>query len=426
MSQEMIRLAGRRVTVLGAGQTGLAAARFLSTQGAQVYLSERAALAAEAARQLEAWGVEYEQGGHSERALVQAELIVPSPGIPMNMPILRAARCRGIPIMGELELGYLACPSRRIIAVTGSVGKTTTVSLIEYLLRANGHQVVRAGNEAQPFVAALPQIGPETIVLLEVSSFQLETVESFSSQVGVFTCFAPNHLDRHGTLAAYFALKCRLFRRQTEGDWAIVQHQIELPSGLRARTLRFDGSEIDRLSQRGLLPHQRADLAAAWLACRVLAPQIKLERFDLSQALALPHRIQFVAQVAGVAFYDDSKATCSAATQAALQGFSSSLVLIVGGRSKGEDLSQLVQAIRERDLKGVLLMGEAAPQFARALCAAGYRRFHYVDNLSEAVRLALELKPQSCLLSPACASFDQFSNYRERGRVFQGIVRAVA
>lgn len=421
-----MRITGRRVTVLGAGQTGLAAAHFLSAQGAQVYLSERAALAPEAAHDLEAWGVEYEQDGHSERALAQAELIVPSPGIPISAPILRAARRRGIPIIGELELGYLACPSRRIIAVTGSVGKTTTVSLIEHLLRANGHQVVRAGNEAQPFVAALPQIGPETIVLLEVSSFQLETVEKFRSQVSVFTCFAPNHLDRHGTLAAYLALKCRLFHCQTEGDWAIVQRQIELPSGLQARLVRFDGSELNGLEQRELLPHQCANLAAAWLACRALDPEIQLARLELNKALALPHRIQFVAQVAGIDFYDDSKATCSAATQAALQGFSSSLVLIAGGRSKGEDLSQLVQAIRERDLKSVLLMGEAAPQFARALSAAGYHRFHYVNNLSEAVRLALELKPQSCLLSPACASFDQFSNYRERGRVFQGIVRAVA
>lgn len=419
-----LSLNGRRVTVLGAGRTGLALLRFLATRGARVFLSEQGMLRPATTHELEDLGADYEQGGHSERALAQAELIIPSPGIASDVPILKAARQRGIPIMGELELAYRFCPSEKIIAVTGSVGKTTTVHLIEQLLSANGHLVIRAGNEAKPFVAALSQIRSETIVLLEVSSFQLDTVEYFKPRVAVFTRFAPNHLDRHHSLEAYFALKCRIFRRQIEQDYAIVHREIELPDSLRPHIIRFDGSELTGPACEALLPHQRADLSAAHLACRALNPTIHLDLLDIEKALALPHRVEFVAEIDGIRFYDDSKATSVVATLAALQGFSSSLVLILGGRTKGEDFSSLARAIRDRDLQGVLLIGESAPLFARALSAVGYRRFQRISNLHEAVEIALEFKPENCLLSPACASFDQFGSYQERGRCFQGIVHS--
>jgi UDP-N-acetylmuramoylalanine--D-glutamate ligase len=422
-ANDLIMLAGRRVTILGAGRTGLALARFLTAQGACVYLSECGALLPGTAHELEDLDVEYEQGGHSKRALAQAELIIPSPGIPSDVPILQSARRREVPIVGELELAYRFCSSDRIIAVTGSVGKTTTVHLIEQLLSANAHRVIRAGNEAKPFVAMLPEITPGTIVLLEVSSFQLETVESFRPHIAVFTRFVPNHLDRHRSLEAYFALKCRIFENQTEHDYALVHREIELPYGLHPRLIRFDGSELVGSEYPTLLPHQRADLAAAWLACRALEPSMQLEKLDLGRALALPHRVEFVAAIDGVNFYDDSKATCVAATLAALQGFSSSTLLILGGRTKGEDFSPLARAIRNRDLQGALLIGESAPLFARALSAVDYRRFQCVDSLRRAVEIALEMRPENCLLSPACASFDQFRSYQERGRSFQEIVR---
>ena len=421
-----LTLAGRQVTVLGAGRTGLSVARFLLTEGAHVYLSEQARLSAEVAHELEALGVHYEDGGHTERALAGAGLIVPSPGISSDLPLLQAARRRGIPIIGELELAYRFCPSARIIAVTGSVGKTTTVHLIEKLLKTNSHRVVRAGNEAEPFIAALPKIRSETIILLEVSSFQLETVESFRPHITVFTRFAPNHLDRHGSLEAYFALKCRIFENQTEQDYAVVHREIALPDGLRPRLIRFDGSELAGPEYRLLLPHQRADLAAALLACRLLDPAIRLDLLNLEKAVALPHRIEFIAEIDGVCFYDDSKATSVAATLAALHGFSSSTLLILGGRTKGEDLSPLARAIRDHDLQGVLLIGESAPLFAQALNVVGYRRYEPISDLQAAVEIALQLRPESCLLSPACASFDQFNSYQERGQSFQRIVWSCA
>jgi UDP-N-acetylmuramoylalanine--D-glutamate ligase len=419
-------LAGCRVSVLGAGLTGLAVTRFLVARGARVYLSEQASLSAEVARELETLGVAYEDRGHTERALASAELIIPSPGIPSDLPILQVARSRGVSTIGELELAYRCCPSERIIAVTGSVGKTTTVHLIEKLLKTDSHRVVRAGNEAEPFIAALPKITPETIVLLEVSSFQLETVEGFRPQIAVFTRFAPNHLDRHGSLEAYFTLKCRIFENQTEQDFAIVHREIALPNGLRPQLIRFDGSELMGPEYRLLLPHQRADLVAALLTCRLLDPAVRLDLLNIEKALALPHRTEFIAEIDGVCFYDDSKATSVAATLAALQGFSSATLLILGGRSKGEDLAPLAWAIRERDLQGVLLLGESAPLFAQALNAVGYRRFESIRNLQEAVEIALQLRPENCLLSPACASFDQFNNYQERGRSFQKILRSHA
>jgi UDP-N-acetylmuramoylalanine--D-glutamate ligase len=411
----------KRVAVLGAGRSGLAVIRLLRGHGARAFLSDHREIPLRTKGELEALNTTYEEGGHTLRVL-DGELIVLSPSVPSDLPILSKARQRGIPIIGELELAYRLCRSKKIIAVTGTNGKSTTTRLIGELLHTAGYQVIVAGNIGNPLSGELERIDEKTIVILEVSSFQLETIERFHPWVSLFLNFAPDHLERHGTIEEYFSVKCRIFSNQTDEDFALVQERL-LPSlpRLRPQVLTFMADDLPPLAD-GLFPHQREDLAAALRAARLVDPQIDLSKIDLDKALALPHRLQLVAEAGGVRFYDDSKATNVAATLAALDSFpNTELTLILGGRAKGESFAPLAKTVRERGIV-VLLIGKAAEEIARELERVGHRGF-LIEDLQEGVRLASQLKRKVCLLSPACASFDMFADYRERGRAFQQAVR---
>lgn len=415
-------LAGVRVTVLGAGRTGQATARFLAQHHAQVFLSDHAQIPLALKGELSQLGIRYEEGGHTECAL-QAELIIPSPGVPYAAPVLCAARARRIPIMGELELAYRFCPSKRIIAVTGTVGKTTTTHLTAELLKAHDYPLVVAGNIGQPLIARLDEIHSTTVVVLEVSSYQLEHVETLRPHIGVLTRFAPHHLDRHGSLERYFAMKCRLFARQTEEDHAVVHRDIALPTTIRSRVWKFSAEELDPLGVP-LPAHQRENLAAALRAARLIDAHISHEQLDLKRALQLPHRLEFVAEVGGVRFYNDSKATSPAATLAALTTFDEPLVLILGGYDAGDDIRPLAQRIQNRDIHTVLLTGQTRWRWAQMLHTLGYRRFRIVQDLHGAIEEAMRSAPSICLFSPASPSFDQFRDYEERGEHFKRVVRS--
>ncbi len=426
-----MKLSRARVTVLGAGKTGLAVARFFASQGVRVFLSDRSPLSPAGKRELARLGAEYEEGGHSERALA-ADWIVPSPGIPYDAPVLREARRRGVPVLGEIELAYRLCPSDRIVAVTGTVGKTTTTHLIADLLRAKGHPVVLAGNGGEPFIARLPRIRPETVVVLEVSSYQLEHVEAFRPHVGVFTRFAPHHLERHGSLERYFAIKCRLFQQQCEEDFAVVQREIPLPD-LPSRVVAFRAEDLETESfGDSLPPHLREDLAGALAAARVLDPTVVPSEEAVTRALRLPHRLEFVAEVHGIKFYNDSKATSFAASIAAIEAFSCPehrpLALILGGQDEGLDPEPLMGAVVEHEVDRVYLLGETRERWAEALSRKGYRRFSLLEDLEEALAqvCAGRPRPQTCLFSPGAPSFDRFANYEERGERFRRAVRALA
>ena len=410
-----------KVAVLGAGRSGLAAARLLRSQGTRVFLSDHQEILPWAKEELQALGVAYEEGGHTERIL-ENRLIVLSPGVPPTLPILKRARKLGIPIIGELELAYRFCESKRILAVTGTNGKSTTAKLLGELLRAAGHKVVVAGNIGNPFSGELARIDRETVVVLEVSSFQLETIEKFRPWVSVFLNFAPDHLEWHGGLESYFRAKCRIFENQRGSDFAVVNPSLlSLLPPLRPRVLQIDSRSIPR--QHDLFPHQHEDLAAALLTARLVDPKVELGAVDLQEALALPHRLQFVAEVDGIRFYDDSKATNVAATLAAIDSFPGSRVtLILGGQAKGESFSPLARVVKGQGI-AVLLIGEAGGEIARELEKVGHREFQFIDDFQEAVQSALALGREVCLLSPACASFDLFTNYAERGRAFQQAVK---
>ncbi len=423
-----MELNSKRATVLGYGRTGRAVARFLAQQGTSVFVSERSALPPDVRRELEALGVEHEGDGHTPRALT-ADVIIPSPGVPERAPLLAEAQRRGIPVVGELELAYRLCPAdvrRRLIAVTGTVGKTTTTQLIAELLRAHGHCVVVAGNIGRPFIDALCEITPQTVVVLEVSSYQLEHVEAFKPHIGVFTRFAPHHLDRHGSPERYFELKCRLFAHQSERDFAVVHREVavRLPGWVRARVLPFSADDPD---VRGLElpPHQRENVAAALKVARLIDPHISLQSVDLRRALQLPHRLEPVAEIDGVRFYNDSKATSPEATRAALRALAGEpLVLIAGGYDEGVDPQLLARAVQDHaeDVRAVVLLGQTQKKWAQALRRIGFARVQTARSLRQALSEALKLRPRVCLFSPAAPSFDRHQSYEERGERFRQAV----
>lgn len=417
----MHTLKDKKITILGAGRTGLAAARFLHHLGADVFVSDQAPLSPSARHELTHLGIPFEEQGHSELALAHAQLLILSPAVPLHSPIVQQARARGIPVWAELELAYRLCPSTQIIAVTGTTGKSTTTTLIATMLTEAGQPTITAGNIGTPLIAQLPHITPQTLVVLEVSSFQLEAIESFRPAVAVLLNIAPNHLDRHGSFLHYAQAKCRIFENQTEHDLLIVPRQLQLPFPPRARLLYYDDL-MSELSHLRLPRHLREDASAAWAACRAVVPTLPPPTEELVRRAQLPHRQEFIAEIGGVKFYDDSKATTVHATLAAVEAFAGPLVLIVGGRNKSGDFAPLADAVRTKPICEILVMGEAGPQIARALEAAGVRRFSFVRDFSEAVERALRYPGATCLLSPACASFDQFRSYEERGRAFRAAV----
>lgn len=423
MKDKPLVLTGQSVTVLGAGRSGLAVARVLRYLGARVFVSDHSSLSSRARHELTQLGIPFEENGHTEQAIAHAQCIILSPGVPLSTAIVQQALREDIPVWGELELAYRLCPTEKIIAITGTNGKTTTVHLAEQLLRAAGHSVVSAGNIGVPLIARLGEITSETIVVLEISSFQLESTHTFRPRVAVLLNLAPNHLDRHGNLENYYAAKCRLFKNQTEQDFLVLPRGLQLPVAPCSRLLYYNDS-LPELAGCMAAVHLRENLAAALTACRVFEPTVMPPGDQFLHALQLPHRQEFVAQINGVRFYNDSKATTIHATLAALEAFEGPLVLIVGGRNKNLDFAPLAQALRSKPICEILLMGEAAPQIAQALQAAQIRRFSFVKDFSEAVERALWYPGATCLLSPACASFDRFTNYEERGQAFREAVLA--
>jgi|GEM_PF-7059730 len=296
------KLTEKRITVLGGGRSGLAAARCLVRRGARVFLSDDQALPVQTKHALNTLNVVFEEGAHTQAAL-QADLLVVSPGIPRESAVLNDARQRHLPVWGELELGYRLCPSKRILALTGTNGKSTTTRLVGALLEARGHDVVVGGNVGTPLCALLEQISPRTWVVLEVSSFQLETTVRFRPHVGVWLNLTPDHLDRHGTLQEYAAIKARLFARQQATDHAVLGPDLRLPPACPAHR------HVIRPLPMALPAHQRFNLSAALCAARLADPACGLEDVDWKAIFHHPHCLEFVAAANGVRFFNDSKAT---------------------------------------------------------------------------------------------------------------------
>lgn len=413
----------KSATVLGAGRSGLAAAKALVSQGVNVFLSDEKEPSDEAKTTLNALKIDFETNGHTQRAL-KSDLLVISPGMPWHHPFLKVARKCEKPLWGELELGFRLCPSRRIIAVTGTNGKSTTTQLIGALLQAQDHDVVIGGNLGMPFCELLNEITPDTWVVLEVSSFQLESASAFYPYIGVWLNLTPDHLDRHGNMDHYRALKQRLFQHQTADDHAVLGPAVALPESYAGNIHRID-PQTALLSD--IAEHQRYNLSAALTAAQIADPQCSVENIDWKSIFNQPHCLEYVDTINGTNFYNDSKATNPDATIAALESFQQQgpLCVLLGGEPKGTDPTALARYIAShRHIAQIILFGPFAEYWKDALNQVGVTEVGSAAHLDDALTL---LKPniRICLLSPAGSSFDLFANYMARGEAFKQAVKAL-
>ncbi len=466
-----MELQGKQVSVVGMAASGIATALFLRRHGARVVVSElRPAeqLRAEIPHLLEA-GVAIETGGHSERTFLSADLIVVSPGVPADLPVLLRARRENIPVIGEIELAarFLRGP---LIAITGSNGKTTTTALAGHLLAALRLPAHVGGNIGTPLISLVEAAAAGEWAVAEVSSFQLETAERFHAHIAAVLNLSPDHLDRHGSMEAYAAAKQRIFRNQTAADFAVLNAEDEycrryaaalaaqaagprvvwfaadgqLPRGGGGTIVQGDrllwcdppaaGGGVTELLRRDQIPLRGAHNVENVLAgCAIAALAAGLpgaaaaERGEIAARIAagvasfkaVEHRLEFVAKLDGVEYFNDSKATNVDATLKAVESFAGGLWVILGGKDKGGDYDALLAPLRQR-ARGVLLIGAAAGKIARQLAPLEDRLIS-AGTLERALEIAAgRAQPgDTVLLAPACSSFDQFENYQHRGRVFK-------
>ncbi|MBN2309816.1 MAG: UDP-N-acetylmuramoyl-L-alanine--D-glutamate ligase [Candidatus Hydrogenedentes bacterium] len=437
---------GKKVVVVGLGRTAVALARLLLRDGARVFVTEMRDLpdGDPCCTELAALGVPFECGGHSGAAFQDAALVIPSPGVPPSIEPIARARAAGASVVGEMEFAHSRCRSR-ILAVTGTNGKTTTTELLKALLTGCGESVALAGNNDMPFSAAVQLDPAPEFLVLEVSSYQLETTDAFRPWIGVVLNVTPDHLTRHGSLDAYAGVKARLFANQSASDHAVVnaddprvhsmavvapsdvwQFSLERPV---ERGLWLDGS-IVREGDAAVahvgdvhLPgrHNLQNALAALTATRAGA-------FDWDGVLAglrgfrgVEHRIEHVVTVNGVAFYNDSKSTNIDSLKVALESFDEPVVLIAGGEGKGTDYRVLRNLIAAR-VKRLVTLGQDAPLLDAAF--SDLVQTHRANQMDDAVDAAAAAAGPGdiVLLSPACASFDMFENFEHRGRVFKDSV----
>jgi UDP-N-acetylmuramoylalanine--D-glutamate ligase len=438
---------GKRVLVVGAARSGVAAAYLLVRRGASVTLTDVREEIQEADALRDA-GVRLELGRHETASFTGADLIVLSPGVPAGLPAVQAARAAGVPVMGELELASRWLRGR-VVAITGTKGKSTTTTLTGRMLEAGGHRVLVGGNIGHALSAQVDESTEDTIHVVEASSFQLESIDTFRPWIAVLLNFSPDHLDRHASVEEYATAKGRIFMNQTSSDWAVLNADDPAVAAIAAAAtsgrLLFSlsdslasgvvvkGQDIVRRTETGdvplvplssirlLGPHLVADV----LAASAVASLAGVDSASMTRAVenftGLEHALERVTEIGGVQFVNDSKATNVEAARRAIESFES-LVVIMGGRFKGGDLGGLRQPLADRGAT-VVAIGEASGLLARTLSdAVTVRTAH---DMSAAVRIAFASASPGAtvVLAPACASFDMFRDYAERGRAFKQEVR---
>ncbi len=450
----MLEMRNKNITVLGLGKSGLSAAKWLSKQGAQVTVSEikaEAELDPLTIKQIKELDIRLETGGHQTGTFLRSAFIVVSPGVPHDLEPLEAARGKGIPILGELELAsrFTDVP---MVAVTGTNGKSTVTAFLGDLIRRAGFRVFVGGNIGTPLLDYVANGNRADYAVVEVSSFQLDTAETFSPHVAILLNISPDHLDRYPSYEAYEASKMKIFSNQGPGQFAILNDDDQSLSKFRPSTgamiLRYgidpakdrqahveEGSlsvlypegEPLRLDLRGFrLPgrHNLENLMACVLAGMALGLEPRVIQETIPSFRGLPHRLEWVGEVKGVDFYDDSKATNVDAALRSILSFERPVVLIAGGRHKGSDYAPLVRAAQGRVRRAVFL-GESSRLLAASF--KGSLPFDLAENMEGAVTQALSAARAGdvVLLAPACSSFDMFIDYAHRGRVFQKAVEGL-
>jgi UDP-N-acetylmuramoylalanine--D-glutamate ligase len=449
-------LKNKRVLVVGLGKSGVSAALYLRRLGARVTVSDARAgeaLSKEIPALLDA-GVMVETGGHGVLTFRRQDLIVVSPGVPMSTPEIETSIAFGVPVIGEIELAFQGLQGR-VIAITGSNGKTTTTSLVGHILQHAGLETKVGGNIGLPVVELVEGSTEKTWSVLEVSSFQLETIETFRPHIAAVLNITPDHLDRHGSFENYAAAKARVTENQTPEDFLVLNAEDKPTQMVAAKTKAqiywfsgvrrvkqgafVHGDGVYFLAKEGGTPepvmpvaeiplpgaHNVENVLAAVAMARLAGVSAEVVREAVGSFTAVEHRLQFVRSVRGVAYYNDSKATNVDATAKALASFAGGVRVILGGKDKGSDYTSLVPLLKARTV-AVYTIGAAAEIIASqigtdvALTPAG--------TLTEAIRMASSdaKAGETVLLAPACASFDQFTNYEHRGRVFVELVQGLS
>jgi UDP-N-acetylmuramoylalanine--D-glutamate ligase len=442
---------GKRFSILGAGKSGLAVARLLKTRRAKVFLSEKAKKNKfeEAARELDEIGVEYEFGDNTHRVL-EADYVVLSPGVPTDAPIVKLAREKQIKILSEIEIAFDQCEAP-IVAITGTNGKTTTTTLVGEIFKRAEWNTLVAGNIGVAFSEIVDQAkGEKAIVVLEVSSFQLDAIDTFRPKVSAILNITPDHLDRYKNYEAYIQSKYRIVENQKGYDVFVYNHDDDharnCADTVNIRTLGFSlkeelkqgaylagndivlriGREKEVLINRNEIgipgPHNLMNAMAAALMTRTMGVEYDAIRETLRAFKGVEHRIEFVRELNGVKYYNDSKATNVDSVYYALGSFKEPIILIAGGKDKGNDYSKIADEVKEH-VKAIVTVGKGAEKIEKffkdmkPIYSAGM-------SMEEAVKLAKDNAAPGdiVLLSPACASFDMFDNYEQRGKVFKELV----
>ncbi|MGE5056519.1 MAG: UDP-N-acetylmuramoyl-L-alanine--D-glutamate ligase [Acidobacteriota bacterium] len=447
-----MELNGKRVLVVGLGKSGVASALFMKKQGARVTVSDTKSgdeLRNEIPVLLDN-GITVETVGHGDRTFQGQDLIVVSPGVPVDAPPLVQARSLGERVIGEIELAAQFLPGP-IVAITGSNGKTTTTTLTGEIMTASGFPALVGGNIGTPAISLADRAKPGTAIVLEISSFQLETIQSFRPKVAVVLNVTPDHLDRHRTFEIYAAAKTRIFENQQSEDCAVLnaddptcvamsrktraqvywfsrQNEVERGAWVRDGKIVFrDGSGQREIMQVSEIPlkgaHNLENVLAAVCASVLMGCAAEKIRQAVRDFKAVEHRLEFVASIAGVDYYNDSKATNVDATIKALESFPANIHLILGGKDKGSDYTVLNDLLRRR-VKRVYTIGAAAAKIESQIKGA---QVVHAETLENAIRQAHASAHSGdvVLLAPACASFDQFKSYEHRGRVFKEIVQGL-
>ncbi len=448
----MMELKGKKVLVVGLGKSGLAAALFLRRHGAQVTVSDvrsAEALAKDIPALLEE-GIMVEAGGHGLLTFRRQDLIVVSPGVPLDTPEIAQVRSFGLPVIGELELAARFLKGQTL-AITGSNGKTTTTSLVGEILKEAGFPTLVGGNIGTPVVSLIDESTDETWSVLEVSSFQLESTEQFHPRIAVILNITPDHLDRHGTFENYALAKERIFNAQTSDDFVVLNAENVRAAAAAARSkapvywfslertvpqgafveagfIVFRPSKdasVEKIMPLSGIPlkgeHNVENVLAAVCACRLAGAPVEAVRTAIEKFKAVEHRLEYVATLNGVEFYNDSKATNVDATAKAVASFANGIHLILGGKDKNSDYAQLSPLLRER-VRAIYTIGSAAAKIESQL--RGVVSIHSCETLDRAVSAAAAAAHpgEVVLLAPACSSFDQFESYEHRGRVFKELV----
>ncbi len=413
----------KKISVIGAGKTGISCAKYFSSLGCDVFLSDKSSDGR--IRDLLPEGVGIELGGHTQKIL-SSELIIPCPDVNPEIPILAEARGKGIPILTDIELFYMLADYKMIIAITGTNGKTTTTSMAGEILKAAGKKCFVCGNIGAPVMDFAAASDSDTYVVMEASSYQLDYTRDFAPHISAILNITPDHLKRHKTMENYAAIKSRVFANQRAGDFCVLNADDKLCRKAAANCpceIRYFSAENSPIKLELKIPgrHNIENALAAYEISYAAGIGPSTIKKALAEFEGVEHRIEFVRELDGVKYINDSKGTNVSSTEMAIKSFEGRIILILGGRDKGSPYSPLIPLIK-KNVKKIIAIGEARDKIYAELNDAA--DIIILDDIAQAVSNARDIAVPGdiVLLSPACSSFDQFKNYEERGKHFKELV----